>query len=343
MISSNKVSLKFLLSITFAISILSACGGGGGGGGSNGGSFTNEQANTKPQNSSVADTSQASSSKSAQAKSSSSLSSIVKVASSVKGTTSGAGSSAPATPTNFMVVSAFSDVIFLSWSKTTDTSVVAYKLYRDGVQIADLAEYENYYADYNVAPGRAYEYGVTAGDAAGHWSDIISISATATLPIQTSSKASSSVSSIKVSSASSSAVTIPNSSSSSTTNTSSKSSSLSAGTSSSKASSSSVSSSSNISSSSSMTSSSSSSVKVGVSFQWQRPTLRENGNDMFEHEIARYELRYKLPGTTAEINVIVASPLLSRTLIDAPSNAIFEIATVDTNGLYSQFVPIEPL
>lgn len=331
MINFNRCNFKLLFPTALIIILLTACGGGGVSSDSGTGGFTAGNTNTKPQISSTESSAESSmssaatsssaasqtqssklsatsSSKSSQSKSSTSS----KTVSSVKSTTSGSDLTSPAAPTNFIVVSAFSDVVFLSWAKTADNvAVVAYKLYQDGIQIADIAENENYYADYNVAVNRTYTYGLSAGDAAGNWSELTTISATASTTNQTSSKASSSYTG-KSSSASS-------------------------------ISSSYASSSSSISSSKASSSSSSAQVIIGVSFQWQRPTFRENGSDLFEYEIARYELRYKLTGSTILTNVIIMSPLVSKTLIDIPSNADFEVATVDTNGMYSQFVPIRPL
>jgi len=318
MINFSHGKLKLLLPTALITILLTACGGGSGGSSDGGGGFAGSSTttNTKPQvssessesssilnnaassteivsiSSSLMTSSDTSISKSTQAKSSSSSS---KSTSSAKSVSNGIDKIAPTSPEDFNVVSAFSDVIFLSWSKATDNvAVTSYKLYRDGIQIADLAEPENYYADYNVAAGRSYVYGLSVGDAAGNWSAPITLSTVPPLTGQGSSKTSSS------------------SKSASSTN-------------------------------SSKSSSSSAPVAMGVFFQWQPPAYRENGSDMFEYEIARYELRYKLTGATDFITVLITSPLLTKSLPDVPSDTEFEIATVDNNGMYSRFVPIHPL
>lgn len=292
------------------LTLLSACGGGGGSTGGEGG-FTTSNTNTKPQ---ISSESSASSAKSLSSLSTTSNSS--KSSSSIK-PPSGGDIIAPTTPGKFSVVSTFPDVVFLSWERSSDNiAVVAYKVFRDGIQIAETEELENYYADYTVAASKNYEYGVSAGDSVGNWSNVVTLKTATPQGSQISSSSSST---------SSSASSTPTSiaSSASANSVSSKASS----TSSSKASS----------------SASSKAVTMGVSFEWQRPLFRENGTDIYEHEIARYEIRYKLPNETNFTTVLVMSPLVSKTLADIPNNAYFEIATVDTNGAYSRFIPLHPL
>lgn len=319
MINFSHGKLKLLLPTALITILLTACGGGSGGSSDGGGGFAGSSTttNTKPQVSS--ESSESSSSKSSQPKSSTTTSSV-------KSTNNRADTTAPSNPSDFNVVSAFSDVIFLSWAKTTDNvAVTAYKLYRDNIQIADLTDLENYYADYNVAAGRTYVYGLSVGDAAGNWSNIMTLSTTTPVVTPSSSKASSS--SKAASSSNSTTYSAPGNSSESSSTANSSSKSLSSANSSKPNSS----------------SSSSTPTVMGVSFQWQRPAYRENGNDLFEYEIARYELRYKLPGSTDPITVLITSPLLTKNLPDVPSDAEFEVATVDSNGMYSRFVPIHPL
>jgi hypothetical protein len=221
MISFNPRNFKFISAIAM-ISILSACGGGGGGSEGGNGGFTTSNTNAKPQvsstdsspESSVSSAAESSSpatqssksSASSNSKSSQSKSSISssKAASSSKPASNVPDTTPPVNPSEFYVASAFSDAIFLSWSKATDNvAVVAYKLYRDGIQIADLEEIENFYADYNVAAGKSYTYGLSVGDVAGNWSSIITLPTTVPTQGQASSRASN-TSSSKASSATSS-------------------------------------------------------------------------------------------------------------------------------------------
>ncbi len=317
--------LRSAILFSLTVGMLSACGGGAGGGTDSDGGFTSNNPNTKPQ-SSLSNSSQAVISSAASSKSSSS-----------SRATSGGDITPPAQPAKLTVVSTFNDVIFLSWEQSSDNvGIAGYKVYRDGIQIAETEAFDSYFADYTVAASRTYEYGISAGDAVGNWSKITPISATTPAGnIPTNSSASSvNVSSSVASSATSigTSSAISTSSSSTSSNGSSTQSSKSSGSAQSSKSTSSTQSS----------KSSSSAATLGVLLQWQRPLFRENGVDMFEHEIARYEIRYKLPNETAFTITLVTSPLLTKSLPDVPSNAYFEIATVDTNGAYSRFIPITP-
>lgn len=289
------------------VTLLSACGGGGGSAGGEGG-FTASNTNTKPQSSSDSSASSAKSLSSVSTTSNSSKSS-----SSVK-STSGVDITAPTSPVKFTLVSAFPDVVFLSWERSSDNvAVVAYKVFRDGIQIAETDMLENYYADYTVSASKSYEYSVSAGDAVGNWSGAVTLKAVTPQASQTSSSTSS------VSSTASSSISNSTSSNSNNSVSSSKASSATSSASSSKP------------------------ITIGVSFEWQRPLFRENGTDIYEHEIARYEIRYRLPNETNFTTTLVMSPLVSKSLPDIPSSAYFEIATVDTNGAYSRFIPLHPL
>lgn len=190
------------------IILLSACGGGGGtASGSNGFTASN---NTKPQTSSVASvaasSTQSTESKTSASKSSSSTSSAI------------IDTAPPTTVPELTVTFTTFDLAAFSWAAANDNvGVTAYKIYRNQIQIDQIAATDLTYADFNVAPDSSYTYGVSAGDAVGNWSPIKTILAkTQAQPVPPSSASSSSVSNSSSSSSISLASTSSSSSPSST-------------------------------------------------------------------------------------------------------------------------------
>lgn len=249
---------------------------------------------------------------------------------------------APRMPEKITVVAALYDQVQLSWTDATDeVSVTRYKIYRDQVQIDTLDAYQTEYVDFNVAPGKTYLYGVSAGDDAGNWSVIKSVFAqTAATPGNTSGQASSvaasgnSSSKTNVSSSTSSKASVASSSSSS-----SKAPSSVVSTSSSKAASSIASSA----GSSAAASSSGATVGGPVSFNWTPPTLRENGNVLDITEVGGYELRYRKVSDSVFTYVTINDAwknYYSFTWLEG--SYVFQIAAFDKNGNYSSFVDIAP-
>jgi chitodextrinase len=75
---------------------------------------------------------------------------------------------APSAPTALTVVASTSSVA-LSWSASTDNVAVAgYRVFRDNVQVAQVASTS--FTDATVQPGQSYSYAVSAFDAAGNLS-----------------------------------------------------------------------------------------------------------------------------------------------------------------------------
>jgi len=356
MISSKLFNSNFLFPASLIL-VLTACGGGGAGGGStnnsgDGGGFSASNTNTKPQassdsstnasNASVSSINSADSNPGPQSNKSSTSSSSkpsqpASSSSSKLGPNGNNNSTLDKTPPTIpygFVASSFSDVIFLEWEQSEDNvGVTSYKLYRDGIQIAEnWGNDEKYYADYNVAKGKTYTYSLSAGDAAGNWSQLIALTAAATISSQSSSSSSRSANT------SSSSSTIQSSSSSSSKSVTTSSSSSIPSQSSSRA----ASTSSSSSSSSKSSSSSSQNVVIGVFLQWQRPAFRENGEDFYEHELGGYEIRYKLPGSTNYTAVKIQPTMTTHSLGEVTNNNEFEIASFDASGLYSRFVTITP-
>jgi len=268
---------------------------------------------------------------------------------------------APEMPETITVVAALYDRVHLTWvTATDDVAVTRYKVYRDQVQIDTLDSTENGYFDFNVAPGKTYLYGVSAGDDAGNWSAIKSVFVqTAAAPdsgSQTSS-ARSSTSSIRASSSSVPANVTSSSSSSVSSTPSSIASSVSSApaivsssSSSSKAASSSSSSKAAVSSSSSSAASAASTIGLQtwvvagpVSFNWIAPNLRENGSTLDITEVGGYELRYRKTTENSYTYITVNDAWTNYyNFAWLEGTYIFQIAAFDKNGLYSNFVDLTP-
>ncbi len=215
MISIFNTNLKFVLVTTLSAILLTGCGGGGGGG--EGGSTTvfTPTTNTKPQASSEA------SSSSAPKSSSSSKSSSVSNSSASSGR-GGADLAAPILTSEVNIEIAEFDMTLFTWAAATDNvGVVAYKIYRDQIQIDQIEANDPLYADFNVAPNSDYTYGVSAGDAVGNWSPIKTVGArTKPQPVGSIVTSSNSSSSTSMSLASNSSSTSNPSSTSSSQNSS---------------------------------------------------------------------------------------------------------------------------
>lgn len=80
-----------------------------------------------------------------------------------------------------------------------------------------------------------------------------------------------------------------------------------------------------------------------VQLYWAIPTQRENGELLDISEIAGYELRYKLKSAADYTSILIEDGYLDAYYFDhLQGDYEFEIATYDTYGLYSIFVPINP-
>ncbi len=85
-------------------------------------------------------------------------------------------------------------------------------------------------------------------------------------------------------------------------------------------------------------------VVDGVVLEWTTPDQRENGHYLELDEIGGYEIRYQ-QGSEGERQSIVVEDAYatSHTLTLDEGVYEFTIAVFDVNGLYSRFVPIEPV
>lgn len=304
--------------------------------------------------------------------SSSKSSSISSIASSAKSSAqvesfSGFDTVAPKMPDKISVDAALYNRVQLSWNDATDEAgVVSYKIYRDQVQIDTLYAYQTTYIDFNVAPGKTYLYGISAGDDAGNWSPIKSIfvqTDAAPVTVSSSSQASSAASVIGNSS-SAAAVSYSSASSKAASMVSSNGSSKAPGSASSNSSkavssvvsngssqaagsvtsnSSSSAASSVASSTASSVASSTASVAGPVNVDWTAPTLRENGNTLDITEIGGYELRYRKVTDTDFTYVMINDAWKnSYNFSWLEGDFVFQIAAFDTNGNYSNFVDLTP-
>ena len=263
-------------------------------------------------------------------------SSAASVASSSRSSSSAASSSskvadvtAPTAIAKISLQSFLWDRVALSWTPATDNvAVTSYRVYRDNVLIATVSGSQPNYTDFSVAPLKQYLYGVSAGDAAGNWSKIVS------LLVQTAAKPANAVSSSSVKSSASS-----------------KASAAAAGMSSAA---SSVRSSASMSSQASVPPSKPpiyvsattkiSKVSGSAAFKWSIPARRENGKVLAITELAGYEFRYRLASEPNFSYMSFDDPKHNfNNLSNLAGDYIFQVAAYDKTGLYSTFVDVVPL
>ena len=98
------------------------------------------------------------------------------------------------------------------------------------------------------------------------------------------------------------------------------------------------------SSSSAMSSTSSVGVNGPVVLYWTAPTRRVNGNYLDINEVGGYELRYKLRDQSSFTYVKIPTGFTDSYYFDyLHGDYEFQIAAFDVNGIYSSFVPINPV
>jgi uncharacterized protein CbrC (UPF0167 family) len=79
-----------------------------------------------------------------------------------------------------------------------------------------------------------------------------------------------------------------------------------------------------------------------VTLRWSTPNARENGEYLELDEIGGFEIRYKAVNDTAYASKVINDNHTNNITLNVTGNYQFEIATFDSNGLYSVFVPIQP-
>lgn len=158
----------FLLLATTAL-LLVGCGGSGGGSGGGASSTKNTTSSVvSSSSSSVASSSSSDVSSSSSVSSSESSSSASSVSSS---SSSVVDVIAPTQPKSLKQDSISTTEAKISWLGASDNvGVVAYRIYRDGIQVGETVSYIRRFSDQGLTPGADYSYTVSAGDAAGNWS-----------------------------------------------------------------------------------------------------------------------------------------------------------------------------
>lgn len=77
-----------------------------------------------------------------------------------------------------------------------------------------------------------------------------------------------------------------------------------------------------------------------VSLYWSAPMERVNGELLDSADIAGYEIRYRAEGDDQFERIMIDSPIVTQYHLDdlADTDYRFELATIDSNGLYSEYV-----
>lgn len=80
-----------------------------------------------------------------------------------------------------------------------------------------------------------------------------------------------------------------------------------------------------------------------VTLNWTSPKARENGNYLELREIGGYEIHYKHRANSEyQVLILEDATLTEHSFSHSLAGYEFKIAVYDTNGLYSEFVPIRP-
>ncbi len=85
-------------------------------------------------------------------------------------------------------------------------------------------------------------------------------------------------------------------------------------------------------------------ISGAVRLEWSTPDHRENGSYLELSEIGGYEIRYQTGVNGEPVTILVEDQhATSHELSVSAGVYLFSIAVYDTNGLYSEFVPIQPV
>lgn len=228
----------------------------------------------------------------------------------------------PPQGTALMLDSITENSVTLDWDEATDNVGIShYVIERDGRVIALVGHPTTTIHDKNLSAATSYNYTIRVIDLAGIVSEFSPLLTVRTLSIANNSRASSSTKT--ASSFTQSSKSVP--SQSSISNSSKSSSPLS---------------SSAKSSSSTVSSASSSTGKQSATITWNHPNKRENGQFLELDEIRGYEIRYRKTTDTRYSYIVINSNRITQYTHADASNTEFEIAVVDTNGVYSHFVKV---
>ncbi len=81
-------------------------------------------------------------------------------------------------------------------------------------------------------------------------------------------------------------------------------------------------------------------VSGAVSMTWVEPTERLNGDHLYLTDIGGYQIRYRLVSAANFTTVNIPAGATTYNLGNLMGDYLFEIATYDTSGLYSDYVPV---
>ena len=79
-------------------------------------------------------------------------------------------------------------------------------------------------------------------------------------------------------------------------------------------------------------------VSGPVTLAWGEPSARTDGERLYKTDIGGYKIRYKLASATSYTTVDVAVGATSYSFANLVGDYIFEMATYDVNGFYSEYV-----
>lgn len=227
---------------------------------------------------------------------------------------SAAPDTAPPSATNVQVYKIASTRITLKWQPSADNVAVSfYEIRRNDTIIATPSYPDSSFQDNGLSSDTRYSYTITSVDSSGNRSVRSSPLITKTLPGSTLNTGSSS----SASSSDNGDINISSSASSSDNG--------------------------GIDAASSTSSSSVDNNGGMQTYTWSHPTSRKNGAYLELDEIGGYEIRFK-PSLNNDFIYLTLegneTTSFSSDLI--PTNSIVEIAIYDINGLYSDFIGIEP-
>lgn len=238
--------------------------------------------------------------------------------------------------------------ITLIWDDATDNVGIShYTITRNGKLIAIVDFPTQMFADQGLLPATDYTYAITAFDTTDNDSGESAAFNIRTLALANSSIAASSTASAsskfsstssRSSSKSSRTSSAPKSSEASS---SSKSSIIASSTSSKSSSTFSSTSSTSRSASSNASSNASSAAIETITITWGHPNQREDGSFLELDDIGGYEIRYRKPAGTRYTYINLNGNRTTQYEFTGPVQDLeFEIAVLDTTGLYSRYVKI---
>ena len=160
--------LKHFCASVFVSALITGCGGGGGGD-----THTDQFDAAAAASSSAGAATDVVASSAASTKSSAALNSSSSSSQMATDTSNSPDAAPPQAPYIFIATDQSTNMVTIQWTASDDdVGVVRYKIYRDQVQIDTADGFDSSYTDYTVTGNKTYTYGISAGDAAGNWSQL---------------------------------------------------------------------------------------------------------------------------------------------------------------------------